>query len=57
MEVHDKQKHCRTDTGVLTVRKSDRHGNELTPYSVCNKNETGGGQDPKEVDSRGESDE
>lgn len=56
MEVHDKQKHCRTDTEVLTVRKSDRHGNELTPYSVCNKNETGG-QDPKEVDLRGESDE
>ena len=44
MEVHDKQKHCRTDAGMLTVWKFDRHGNELTPHSVCNKNETGGGK-------------
>lgn len=57
MEVHDKQKHCRTDAGMLTVWKFDRHGNELTPHSVCNKNETGGGQDLQEIDSRGECDE
>ena len=56
MEVHDKQKHCRTDAGMPTVRKIDRHGNGLTPHSVCNKNETGG-QDLKDVDSRGECDE